>query len=47
MRKRQAPKREVLADPIYNSKIVTKLVNRIMIGGKKVLLKLYYMMHLI
>ena len=35
MRKRQAPKREVLADPIYNSKIVTKLVNRIMIGGKK------------
>lgn len=35
MRKRRAPKREVLADPIYNSKIVTKLVNRIMIGGKK------------
>ena len=35
MRKRQAPKREVLADPIYNSKIVTKLINRIMIGGKK------------
>ena len=35
MRKRQAPKREVLADPIYNSKVVTKLVNRIMIGGKK------------
>ncbi len=35
MRKRQAPKREVLADPIYNSKIVTKLINRIMIGGKR------------
>lgn len=35
MRKRQAPKREVLNDPIYNSKIVTKLINRIMIGGKK------------
>ena len=35
MRKRQAPKRDVLADPIYNSKIVTKLINRIMIGGKK------------
>ena len=35
MRKRQAPKREVLNDPIYNSKVVTKLINRIMIGGKK------------
>ncbi len=35
MRKRQAVKREVLADPIYNSKIVTKLINRIMVGGKK------------
>lgn len=35
MRKRQAVKREVLADPIYNSKMVTKLINRIMISGKK------------
>ena len=35
MRKRQAVKRDVLADPIYNSKVVTKLVNRMMIGGKK------------
>ena len=35
MRKRQAEVREVLPDPIYNSKVVTKLVNRIMIGGKK------------
>ena len=35
MRKRQAVKREVLADPIYNSKMVTKLINRVMIGGKK------------
>ena len=35
MRKRQAVKRDVLADPIYNSKVVTKLVNRTMIGGKK------------
>lgn len=47
MRKRQAVKREVLADPIYNSKMVTKLINRIMIGGKKVLLKIFYMTHLI
>ncbi len=35
MRKRQAEKRDVLADPIYNSKVVTKLINRIMLDGKK------------
>ena len=35
MRKRQATKRDVLADPIYNSKVVTKLINRIMLDGKK------------
>ena len=35
MKKRRATKRDVLADPIYNSKMVTKLINRIMIGGKK------------
>ena len=35
MRKRQAVKRDVLADPIYNSKVVTKLLNRMMIGGKR------------
>lgn len=34
-RKRRAEKRDVLADPIYHSKIVTKLINRIMIDGKK------------
>ena len=35
MRKRRAVKRDVLADPIYNSKLVTKLVNRLMVDGKK------------
>ena len=35
MRKRQATKRDVLADPIYNSKLVTKLINRWMLDGKK------------
>ena len=35
MRKRPAIKREVLADPIYNSKVVTKLINQIMLDGKK------------
>ncbi len=35
MRKRRAEKRDVLADPLYNSKVVTKLVNSIMLDGKK------------
>ena len=35
MRKRRAVKRDVLADPMYNSKLVTKLINRLMIDGKK------------
>ena len=35
MRKRQATKRDVLPDPIYNSKVVTKLINQIMKDGKK------------
>ena len=35
MRKRRATKRDVLADPIYKSKLVTKLVNRLMYDGKK------------
>ncbi len=34
-RKRKAPVREVLSDPIFNSKIVTKLINTIMLDGKK------------
>ena len=35
MRKRTAVKRDVLADPMYNSKLVTKLINTIMKDGKK------------
>ena len=35
MRKYRAKKRDVLPDPVYNSKMITKLVNQIMIGGKK------------
>ena len=34
-RKGYIAKREVLPDPIYNSKIVTKLINNIMLDGKK------------
>ncbi len=35
MRKRRAVKRDVLADPIYGSKVITKLTNQIMLDGKK------------
>lgn len=34
-RKGSVPKRDVLPDPIYNSKLVTRLINNIMIDGKK------------
>ncbi|MCR1898672.1 30S ribosomal protein S7 [Irregularibacter muris] len=34
-RKGPVPKREVLADPIYNSVLVTKLINNIMLDGKR------------
>lgn len=34
-RKGHVPKRDVLADPIYNDKVVAKLVNNIMLDGKK------------
>ena len=34
-RKGYIAKRDVLPDPIYNSKIVTKLVNNVMLDGKK------------
>ena len=34
-RKGNVAKRDVLADPVYNSKLVTKLINHLMIDGKK------------
>ncbi len=34
-RKGHVQKRDVLADPMYNSKVVTKLINNIMLDGKK------------
>lgn len=34
-RRGHVPKRDVLPDPIYNDKIVTKLINNIMLDGKK------------
>ena len=35
MRKRRAVKRDVLPDPIFHSKVVTKLINQIMVDGKR------------
>ena len=34
-RKGSVPKRDVLPDPMYNSKVVTKLINGVMLDGKK------------
>ncbi|AJM71593.1 MULTISPECIES: 30S ribosomal protein S7 [Mycoplasma] len=35
MRKNRAEKRDVLADPVYNSKLVTRAINKIMLDGKR------------
>ena len=34
-RKGSVPKRDVLPDPVYHSKIVTKFINKVMLSGKK------------
>lgn len=34
-RKGPAPKRDILPDPIYNSKLVARLINRLMVDGKR------------
>ena len=34
-RKGHIQKRDVLADPVYNNKVVTKLINNVMLDGKK------------
>jgi small subunit ribosomal protein S7 len=34
-RRGHVPKREVIPDPIYNSELVTRIVNKIMLDGKK------------
>jgi len=34
-RRGHVPKRDILADPLYNSVVVTKLINNIMLDGKK------------
>jgi small subunit ribosomal protein S7 len=35
MRRRSAPIREIMPDPVHGSKIVTKFINKIMLDGKK------------
>ncbi len=43
MRRRKAPVREVLPDPIYSSKLVTKFINTVMLDGKRsVAEKIFY-----
>ena len=34
-RRSGVPKRDVLPDPMYNSKVITKLTNQVMQDGKK------------
>ena len=34
-RRGNVPKREVLPDPIYGSTVVTKLINQVMLDGKR------------
>jgi len=35
MRRRKAPVREVMPDPVYGSKVLTKFINKVMYDGKK------------
>ncbi len=35
MRRRRAPAKELVPDPLYNSKIVSKFINMVMLKGKK------------
>jgi small subunit ribosomal protein S7 len=35
MRRRRAPQRPVLPDPVYKSEVITKFINKIMLDGKK------------
>ena len=34
-RRREVPKREILPDPVYNSQLVTKFINSLMLQGRK------------
>jgi len=44
-RKGPAPKRPVVADPVYGSPVVSQLVNKILVQGKKASLSALCMAH--
>ena len=44
-RKGIVAKRDVLPDPIYNSKLVTRLINKIMLDGKRGTAQTIYITH--
>lgn len=46
-RRAGVPKRDVLPDPKFNSKVVTKLINQVMYDGKNQLPKVSFTVHLI
>lgn len=43
-RKGPVTKRDVLPDPVYGSKLLTRFINKIMLDGKKALQNALYMM---
>ena len=45
MRRRRAPIREIMPDPVHGSKIITKFINKIMLDGKKVLQRKFFIVH--
>ena len=45
-RKGAVPKRDVLPDPVYGNKTVTRFINKVMLDGKRVSLKKSFMAHL-
>ena len=45
-RKGHTQKRDVLADPMYNNKVVTKLINNIMLDGKRGIAQKMFTAHL-
>lgn len=44
-RRGKIAKRDVLEDPIYNSKLVTRLINNVMVDGKKALPRRLFTVH--
>lgn len=46
-RRGKIAKRDVLEDPIYNSKLVTRLINNVMVDGKKGVAQKIVTVHLI